>query len=86
MATGFSTLPLQLASVVGFMFTVFGLLVLAYVMINYISNGPNNVPGFAFIASMIAIFSGAQLFALGIIGSTSHACTSARWTTHVSDP
>jgi hypothetical protein len=26
------------------------------------------VPGFAFIASMIAIFSGAQLFALGIIG------------------
>jgi hypothetical protein len=26
------------------------------------------VPGFAFIASIIAIFSGAQLFALGIIG------------------
>jgi undecaprenyl-phosphate 4-deoxy-4-formamido-L-arabinose transferase len=68
MATGFSTLPLQLASVVGFVFTVFGLLVLAYVVVNYISNGPNNVPGFAFVASMIAIFSGAQLFALGIIG------------------
>jgi undecaprenyl-phosphate 4-deoxy-4-formamido-L-arabinose transferase len=68
MATGFSTLPLQLASVVGFVFTVFGLLVLAYVFVNYISNGPNNVPGFAFVASMIAIFSGAQLFALGIIG------------------
>ena len=68
MATGFSTLPLQLASFVGFVFTVFGLLVLAYVMVNYIANGPNNVPGFAFIASMIAIFSGAQLFALGIIG------------------
>jgi undecaprenyl-phosphate 4-deoxy-4-formamido-L-arabinose transferase len=68
MATGFSTLPLQLASVVGFVFTMFGLLVLAYVFANYIANGPNNVPGFAFIASMIAIFSGAQLFALGIIG------------------
>ena len=26
------------------------------------------VPGFAFLASIIAIFSGAQLFALGIIG------------------
>jgi undecaprenyl-phosphate 4-deoxy-4-formamido-L-arabinose transferase len=26
------------------------------------------VPGFAFLASVIAIFSGAQLFALGIIG------------------
>ena len=68
MATGFSTLPLQLASLVGFVFTVFGLLILAYVLVNYISNGPNNVPGFAFVASMIAIFSGAQLFALGIIG------------------
>ena len=68
MATGFSTLPLQLASFVGFVFTVFGLLVLAYVFANYIANGPNNVPGFAFIASMIAIFSGAQLFAIGIIG------------------
>lgn len=68
MATGFSTLPLQLASFVGFVFTVFGLVVLAYVFANYIANGPNNVPGFAFIASMIAIFSGAQLFAIGIIG------------------
>jgi hypothetical protein len=26
------------------------------------------VPGFAFLASIIAIFSGAQLFALGIMG------------------
>ncbi len=68
MATGFSTLPLQLASFIGFIFTVFGLLVLGYVIANYIANGPDNVPGFAFIASMVAIFSGAQLFALGIIG------------------
>jgi undecaprenyl-phosphate 4-deoxy-4-formamido-L-arabinose transferase len=68
MATGFSTLPLQLASFVGFVFTMFGLLILIVVIANYVANGPNNVPGFAFIASMIAIFSGAQLFALGIIG------------------
>jgi glycosyltransferase involved in cell wall biosynthesis len=68
MTTGFSTLPLQLASFVGFVFTVVGLLILMYVLVNYIANGPNNVPGFAFVASMIAIFSGAQLFALGIIG------------------
>lgn len=27
------------------------------------------VPGFAFLASIVAIFSGAQLFALGIIGA-----------------
>jgi len=68
MATGFSTVPLQLASFIGFLFFLFGLAVLIYVFANYLINGPNNVPGFAFIASMIAIFSGAQLFALGIIG------------------
>ena len=28
----------------------------------------DSVPGFPFLASIIAIFSGAQLFALGIIG------------------
>jgi len=67
MMTGFSTLPLQLASVIGFIFTIFGLLILAYVLISYLTLGVG-VPGFAFLASIIAIFSGAQLFALGIIG------------------
>ena len=67
MMTGFSTLPLRIASVVGFLFTYFGLVVLAYVLGNYIVNG-GSVPGFAFLASIIAVFSGAQLFALGIIG------------------
>jgi len=65
--TGFSTLPLQLASVIGFVFTVFGGLILGVVLLNYLAVG-SEVPGFAFIASIIAIFSGAQLFALGIIG------------------
>ena len=67
MMTGFSTLPLQFASVIGFLFTFFGLAVLAYVIVRYIIEG-GSVPGFAFLASIIAIFSGAQLFALGIIG------------------
>ena len=67
MMTGFSTLPLQLASIIGFVFTLFGLLILGYVLFNYLTNG-SVVPGFAFLASIIAIFSGAQLFALGIIG------------------
>jgi len=68
MTTGFSTLPLQVASLIGFAFTMIGLLILAYVLASYVINGPANVPGFAFLASIIAIFSGAQLFALGIIG------------------
>jgi glycosyltransferase involved in cell wall biosynthesis len=67
MMTGFSTLPLQFASVIGFLFTFFGLVVLAYVIARYVIEG-GSVPGFAFLASIIAIFSGAQLFALGIIG------------------
>jgi glycosyltransferase involved in cell wall biosynthesis len=67
MMTGFSTLPLQLASFTGFAFTFFGLAVLAYVLGRYFIQG-GSVPGFPFLASAIAIFSGAQLFALGIIG------------------
>jgi len=67
MVTGFSTWPLRLASLVGFGFTLFGLGVLTYVLIRYLIQG-SSVPGFPFLASVIAIFSGAQLFALGIIG------------------
>lgn len=67
MMTGFSTLPLQIASLIGFVFTIFGLLILGYVIVNFLVNG-SAVPGFAFLASIVAIFSGAQLFALGIIG------------------
>ena len=67
MITGFSVVPLQLASFVGFGFTLFGLGVLAYVIGRYLIQG-GSVPGFPFLASVIAIFSGAQLFALGIIG------------------
>jgi undecaprenyl-phosphate 4-deoxy-4-formamido-L-arabinose transferase len=67
MMTGFSTMPLQMASLIGFVFTLFGLAVLAYVVIRYFVNG-GSVPGFPFLASIVALFSGAQLFALGIIG------------------
>jgi glycosyltransferase involved in cell wall biosynthesis len=67
MLTGFSTLPLQMASITGFAFMFFGIGVLMYVLGRYVILG-YSVPGFPFLASIIAIFSGAQLFALGIIG------------------
>jgi glycosyltransferase involved in cell wall biosynthesis len=67
MMTGFSVLPLQLASLIGFGFTVLGLLALAFVVARFLIQG-SAVPGFPFLASLIAVFSGAQLFALGIIG------------------
>jgi len=65
--TGFSTLPLQVASILGFIFTIFGAGVLAWVVGRYFVQG-TSIPGFPFLASIIAIFSGAQLFALGIFG------------------
>jgi glycosyltransferase involved in cell wall biosynthesis len=67
MMTGFSTVPLQIASITGFVFTFFGFAVLLFVTGRYLIQG-NPVPGFPFLASLIAIFSGAQLFALGIMG------------------
>lgn len=67
MLTGFSVLPLQCASFIGFAFTLFGAGVLGYVLMNYLLHG-TSVAGFPFLASIIALFSGAQLFALGIIG------------------
>jgi glycosyltransferase involved in cell wall biosynthesis len=67
MMTGYTTLPLRLASLVGFAFTFFGMTVFAYVFGRYVALG-GSVPGFPFLASIIAVFSGAQLFALGIIG------------------
>ena len=66
MMTGFSTAPLQLASLIGFACTLLGLAVFLYVFIRYCLEG--SVPGFPCLASRIAIFSGAQLFALGVIG------------------
>ncbi|NNM34446.1 MAG: glycosyltransferase family 2 protein [Gemmatimonadetes bacterium] len=67
MATGFSTLPLRLASLGGFLFMGVGFAMLAYVLGRYFLEGVA-VPGFAFLASSISLFSGVQLFALGIIG------------------
>lgn len=67
MMTGFSTLPLQLASLVGFGCTLFGVGVLIFVLARYIVEG-GSIPGFPFLASVISIFAGAQLFTIGIIG------------------
>jgi len=67
MLTGFSVFPLQIASLIGFAATFFGVCILAYVLFTALTRD-GGVPGFPFLASIIAIFSGAQLFALGIIG------------------
>jgi len=68
MMTGYSTLPLRLSAVIGFTFTLFGVGMLVYVIGLFFLEGGSSVPGFPFLASIISIFSGAQLFALGIMG------------------
>jgi glycosyltransferase involved in cell wall biosynthesis len=64
--TGFSTVPLRFASWLGFFATLFGIAIFLYVVITYLAAG--SIPGFPFLASIISIFSGTQLFALGIFG------------------
>lgn len=65
--TGYSTLPLKVASLLGLFTSVFGLGVLVYVVAVPLISG-QSVQGFPFLASTIAIFSGVQLLTLGVIG------------------
>jgi len=67
MLTGFSVVPLRVSSVVGLILTLFGAGALALVIGRYLAYGVV-VPGFSFLATIIIIFSGTQLFALGVIG------------------
>jgi len=67
MLTGYSIIPLRIASIVGLGFLGFGFLVLAWVIGRFVVTG-GSVPGFPFLASIVTLFSGAQLFSLGIIG------------------
>lgn len=64
--TGFSTAPLRLATLVGFLFTIVGVIILTYVFGTYFLFG--SLKGFPFLASTIALFGGVQLFALGTLG------------------
>jgi len=64
--TGYSTAPLRFASIMGFIMTLVGIAILLYVLYIFIFAG--SVPGFPFLVSVIAIFGGTQLFALGIFG------------------
>jgi glycosyltransferase involved in cell wall biosynthesis len=65
--TGFSTAPLKLVSRLGFAAAAFGFIVLVYVVGGYFIRG-TSVAGFAFMASLIALFSGAQMLSIGILG------------------
>lgn len=67
MLTGFSTLPLQFASLLGFAAVLLGIGLLGMVLVRYVIHGVVT-PGFTFLASVICLFSGTQLFTLGVMG------------------
>lgn len=66
-ATGYSAVPLQVATTMGIAAALFGLGVLAWVLLRLAITG-TSVAGFPFLASIITIFAGVQLVTLGIIG------------------
>ena len=66
-ATGYSALPLKVATSLGLATAAFGLVVLVWVVARVLVGGVA-VPGFAFLASIVSIFAGVQLIAIGVIG------------------
>ncbi|GAA3798903.1 glycosyltransferase family 2 protein [Sphaerisporangium flaviroseum] len=67
MLVGYSTAPLRAASYLGFLVGVFGLVLGGAVLWRF-AVGDTTVPGFTTIASMVALFSSAQLVAMGVLG------------------
>jgi glycosyltransferase involved in cell wall biosynthesis len=67
MVLGYSTAPLRFVTGLGFLVGTFGLVLLARVLfLSFI--GRTTVAGFTTVASMLAIFSAAQLIAIGVLG------------------
>ena len=67
LTTTFRTWPLRFASLSGFVVMLLGFAALAFVLGSYLATGqPLSV--FRFLASALAIFAGAQLFTLGVLG------------------
>jgi undecaprenyl-phosphate 4-deoxy-4-formamido-L-arabinose transferase len=67
MLTGYSTKPLRLVGYLGFLCALFGLLLFGVIIYKY-AVGATTVAGFTTLASMVALFSGAQMLAIGVLG------------------
>jgi undecaprenyl-phosphate 4-deoxy-4-formamido-L-arabinose transferase len=66
-ATGYSTVPLRFATGLGLVTVTLSVFVLGWVLWRPLTSG-ESVPGFPFLATTIAIFSGVQLIVLGVLG------------------
>ena len=67
MLTGYSAAPLRVVTLLGFLTAAVGFILFGYVMFLFFS-GRTQVAGFTTLGAMIAMFSGVQLFALGVLG------------------
>jgi glycosyltransferase involved in cell wall biosynthesis len=67
MITGYGTFPLRIVTWLGVACSALGMVLLAVFLWKYVT-GATTVAGFTSTAAMIAIFSGAQMLSLGIIG------------------
>ena len=63
----FSTMPLKLATIVGFFCSFCSLLYLLVVLVQKLAFGIN-VPGYATLVILVLLLGGIQLFALGVLG------------------
>lgn len=67
MVFGYSTAPLRLVTYLGFLVGFLGLTLLTRTLYLYFS-GETTVAGFTTMASMVALFSAAQMIAIGVLG------------------
>lgn len=67
MITGYSIAPLRIVTYLGLACSAIGVALFFLVLWSY-ATGTTTVAGFSTIASMLAVFSGAQMLSLGILG------------------
>ena len=67
MIIGYSTLPLRFVTYLGLIVGLIGVILFARVLWLYFA-GETTVAGYTTIASMVAIFSAAQMIAVGVVG------------------
>ncbi|WP_167044879.1 glycosyltransferase family 2 protein [Salinibacterium sp. ZJ454] len=67
MVTGYGVVPLKLATWLGFICGIFGVVLMVIVVFRF-AIGETTVAGFTTVAALVSLFAGAQLISLGIIG------------------
>jgi glycosyltransferase involved in cell wall biosynthesis len=65
--TGYSAVPLKIVAWLGLVCALLGAALLGFVLYKFATGG-TTVAGFTTLASMIALFSGAQMLSIGILG------------------